>query len=253
MPSDKESKKQFNQMVVSIQLFRSRKRNQSVRISTGSQVNRAIDQLIHQRVIRELHDGLSQTVSALAMRINFARRCMDADPVVAQRELEKVEDLVRDTTREIRHMIFMLRSIQVDSLELTTALQILVEKMGELFELEIDLSISDDLVNQLPVMDQRVIYAIVEEAIDSARKRNGSKRLAVRLDKLERQVARLEIENSWDISSQAEQPFQGQELESIQKFSELINGSVKIESNGNRMQILFPLSELMNKGTQASL
>ena len=72
-------------------------------------IPKEIDHLTRQKVVRQLHDGLTQTVSALAMRINFARRLMATDPEAASAELEKVEGLTRAATKEIRHIIFLLR------------------------------------------------------------------------------------------------------------------------------------------------
>ena len=68
-----------------------------------------------RHLARELHDGLTQTVSALAMRANFARRTLESDPGAALLELEKVEDLARETAREIRHMIFILHPREIAS------------------------------------------------------------------------------------------------------------------------------------------
>ena len=42
--------------------------------------------------------------------------------------------------------------------------------MGELFELEIEVDFNEVIVNQLPEDVQDVIFRIVEELIDSARK-----------------------------------------------------------------------------------
>ena len=55
-------------------------------------LQKEIGELNRQKVVRQLHDGLTQTVSALAMRINYARRLIAVDPDAAGEELEKVED-----------------------------------------------------------------------------------------------------------------------------------------------------------------
>ena len=109
MRSDEQAQQQINRLPVSIRLYRSRRRKQADISHQERRVSEEIDELVRQKIVRQLHDGLSQTVSALAMRINFARRMMDQDPIAAQQELEKVEDLARDTTREIRNLIFTLR------------------------------------------------------------------------------------------------------------------------------------------------
>ncbi len=249
MPSDKETQKQYEELIVSIRYQRSRRGKRIEDYLQNSRVSREIEKLTRQKVLRELHDGLTQTVSALAMRINFIRRLMISDPHAAERELEKVEDLTRETAREIRHMIFVLRPMEMDSQGLIEALDAMAGKMDELFNLEIELIINGDLVEHLPLNDQQVIYSTVEEAIDSARKRNGAKHVSVHLDRIDGQVVQLEIEDTGKRSARAERPFQGQELGSIQKFAELISGSVSLENEGMLVRILFPSTQTSEEVT----
>ena len=225
MPIDNQTRKQEHQIFVSIQLYRTQRKKQNEIFSHASPIIKEIEELTRQKVVRELHDGLSQTVSALAMRINFARRLMSSDPVAARYEFEKVEDLVRDTTREIRHMIFILRPIPQDEFALAAALELLAEKMAGLFDLEIDLDLNDDLVNRMPSIHQRVVYAIVEEAIDSARKHNETEGLAVLLDSIDEQVLKLEVKALGEHALEKKQPFQAQELESIRKYCGLFKAT----------------------------
>jgi signal transduction histidine kinase len=184
MPSDKETQKRCEELMVSIRYQRSRRGKGTANYFQNSRVSREIEELIRKKVVRELHDGLTQTMSALAMRINFARRLMISDPDAAERELEKVEDLTRETTREIRHMIFILRQMEMES-----------------------------------------------------------------LDRIDGQVVQLEIEEASKSTTRAESPFQGQELESIQKFAGLINGSVSVENEGMLVRILFPFTQTAEEVT----
>ena len=245
MPSDKENQKQCEELIVSIRYQRSRRGNQI----QNSRVSGEIEKLTRQKVLRELHDGLTQTVSALAMRISFIRRLKIADPDAAEEELEKVENLARKTAREVRHMIFVLRPMEMESQGLTEALDVMAGKMDEFFNLEIELIINGDLVEHLPLNDQQVIYSMVEEALDSARKRNGAKHVLVRLDRIGGQLVQLEIEDTSKPAAQAERPFQGQELGSIQKFAELISGSVSLENEGMLVRILFSSTQTAKEKT----
>lgn len=240
MISDQHAQQKISWLYVSISLYRARKREQTEELD---RVNREVDDLIRQKVVRQLHDGLSQTVSALAMRANFARRMMEEDPLAAQNELEKVELLARDTTREIRNLIFILRPTTVDQNFLTESLSTLIEKMNELFDLTIDLNMDENLIDQLPAIDQRVIYYLVEEAIASARKRNGSTHLTLLMNRYDQQVAQLLIEDHSDASKKMEFPFQAAEMDSLREYGELIRGSVQVLGDGTKIQILFPLSQ----------
>ena len=60
-----------------------------------------IQEEARKQLARDLHDGPTQSVAAIAMRVNFARRLIDRDVHAAGDELFKIEDLARRTTKEI--------------------------------------------------------------------------------------------------------------------------------------------------------
>jgi signal transduction histidine kinase len=64
-----------------------------------------------KKLARDLHDGPTQSVAAMAMRINLARRMMSRNVDEAVDELKKIEELAHRTTKEIRHMLFTLRPL----------------------------------------------------------------------------------------------------------------------------------------------
>ncbi len=73
-----------------------------------------IQEEARNKLARDLHDGPTQSVAAIAMRVNFARRLIDRDPNAASGELFKIEELARRTTKEIRHMLFTLRPLVLE-------------------------------------------------------------------------------------------------------------------------------------------
>ena len=67
-----------------------------------------------KKMARDLHDGPTQSIAAIAMRVNFVRRLMERDSQAAGEELLKIEELARRTTKEIRHMLFTLRPLVLE-------------------------------------------------------------------------------------------------------------------------------------------
>jgi signal transduction histidine kinase len=206
----------------------------------ASRIVQAVALLNRKKVLRQLHDGLTQTVSALAMRINFARRMIETDPDAAGAELAKVEDLTRQVTSEIRHIIFLLRPEEQEPFMLDAALELLSGKMDSLFGLQVLLEIDAQLALELSEEIQRVLYAVVEEAIDSARKRNGSQKLVIIINEGGQGFVQMLIEDLTGIKVQ-DQPFQGAELENIHFYAALLQGSVLLEKDGWQLRLLFPL------------
>lgn len=136
---------------------------------------------------------------------------------------------------------------------MTESLGLLVEKMDELFELQIILDVDENLACQLPKSDQKIIYYLIEEAVGSARKRNGSTHLTLRFNKYDQQVAQILIEVPADASKKMDYPFQAAEMDSIQEFCDLINGSVQVLGGGTKIQVLYPLPQQSGGGAQPEL
>ena len=77
----------------------------------------------------DLHDGPTQSVAAMAMRINLTRRMMDKGCGIGRGGNGLLEELAHRTTKEIRHMLFTLRPLILELQGLTAALQSMADKM----------------------------------------------------------------------------------------------------------------------------
>ena len=109
----------------------------------------AVEEDARKKLARDLHDGPTQSVAAIAMRVNYIRRLIERQPQQALEELWKVEELARRTTKEIRHMLFTLRPLVLETQGLVAALQQLVEKMRETHNLNVGIKAQPE-VERLP-------------------------------------------------------------------------------------------------------
>ena len=95
-------------------------------------------------------------------------------------ELEKLEELARNTTKEIRHMLFTLRPLVLETQGLRAALETLVQK---LHDTDPQLNVQLDLDRQLENLDkdaEGMIFYIIEEAVGNARKHSQAQNVWVR-------------------------------------------------------------------------
>jgi signal transduction histidine kinase len=82
-----------------------------------------------KRLARDLHDGPTQSIAAIAMRLNYVRMLLNREPQKVGDELANIEDLARRTTKEIRQMLFTLRPIILETQGLTAALEQYIQKL----------------------------------------------------------------------------------------------------------------------------
>jgi signal transduction histidine kinase len=206
-----------------------------------------------KKLARDLHDGPTQSVAAMAMRVSLARRMIERDPKAAMDELNKIEELARRTTKEIRHMLFTLRPLVLESQGLTAALTASAEKMKETYKQEVIIQVDEKLASQLEMGKSGVIFYIVEEAVNNARKHAQAPHIWVRLNSVPKQpdIAFLEISDDGvgfdvDAVNKSYDKRGSLGMVNLRERTDLINGLLQIDSapgKGTRVRIVIPLTE----------
>lgn len=206
-----------------------------------------------KKLARDLHDGPTQSVAAIAMRVNLARRMIERDVNMAGEELVKIEDLARRTTKEIRHMLFTLRPLVLESQGLIAALEQMAEKMKETFGQEVVIQVDEKLADEIEMGKKGIIFYLAEEAVNNARKHAQSTRIYVRLQpvKKEPEIAWLQIADEgqgFDVEAVTKSYDKRGSLGmvNLRERTELVNGLLHIDSapgKGTRVNVYIPLSE----------
>lgn len=138
------------------------------------------DEEARKELARDLHDGPTQSIAAIAMRMGFARTMIDQDPARAKEELLKVEALAKRTSAEIRGMLFTLRPLVLETQGLGPAIDALLRRYSETDGIEMRL-IGAEVGALLSKRAQVVAFAIIEEALNNARKYSKATLIEVRL------------------------------------------------------------------------
>jgi signal transduction histidine kinase len=206
-----------------------------------------------KKLARDLHDGPTQSVAAMAMRINLTRRMLTKDVALASDELVKLEELAHRTTKEIRHMLFTLRPLILESQGLGAALQSMADKMQETFGQKVTVSVDERVTSQLEMGKQGVIFYIIEEAVNNARKHANAATIAVRLNQMDAGLALLEVVDD-GVGFDVKNVFQAYDkrassslgMINLRERTELVNGLLQVDSapgQGTKVSVFIPLTE----------
>jgi len=124
----------------------------------------AIEQEVHKKLARDLHDGPSQWLASISMNMEYLLRLMDTDPAQARIEMEMIRHRLNRATKQIRNLMFELRPILLESHDLQTALKHYIDNLNQTDEMNISLSM-DELRTKLSPRTERAIFDIIREAI----------------------------------------------------------------------------------------
>jgi len=202
-----------------------------------------------KKLARDLHDGPTQSVAAIAMRLNYTRLLLEREPEKVKEELEKLETLARKTTKEIRIMLFALRPVTLETQGLVVALEQYLKQLEEEVGLRVHFE-APDLGDRLNAEIEGVAFSIIEEAANNAKKYAQARNIWVRLgfeDDLF--VATVKDDGQgFDVAEVLDSYDQRGSLGLInmRERAELVEGTWTIESaigQGTKVTLIVPLPE----------
>jgi len=233
-----------NQTVVALQ-------NAQLYHSLREEKEKIIDAEVEARkkLARDLHDGPTQSVAAIAMRLNYTRLLLEKEPGKVKEELEKIEKLARRTTKEIRTMLFTLRPVILETQGLAAALEQYLKQLEEETGLAVHLE-APNLDDRLDAEIEGVAFAIIEEAVTNAKKYAQARNIWVRLGFEDNFFVATVEDDGWgfDVDEVLDSYDQRGSLGLInmRERAELVEGTWTIESaigQGTKVTLVVPLPE----------
>ncbi|OXY89398.1 sensor histidine kinase [Streptomyces diastatochromogenes] len=147
-----------------------------------------------RRIERDLHDGAQARLVALSMRIGLARRAYDRDPQMARRLLAEAQDQAEEALTELRQVVRGIHPPILTDRGLAGAVRALAARWGSPRSsgaesgggLEVTVEVAGGLEEgpRPPAAVEAAAYFAVAEALTNAAKHGGSRRAAVRLERL---------------------------------------------------------------------
>ena len=121
-------------------------------------------------LVRDLHDIPTQTVSAVAMHLSTLTTIADRYPERLADEVDNIRGMALRATEELRHVMFTIRPLSLESSGLKTALDQLAEKMENTYKQPMQVKIDERIESLLDKDARGSLFYLVEEAANNARK-----------------------------------------------------------------------------------
>lgn len=133
-----------------------------------------------QRLARDLHDSVTQSLYSVMLHADAARGRLQAnDPGAVFDNLQELKHSAQEALREMRLLIYELRPAELEQRGLAAALQARLESVEERSGVECQFSV--DGTEALPIEVARELYLIAQEALNNMLRHARAHRTAVHL------------------------------------------------------------------------
>jgi len=207
------------------------------------------------RLARDLHDGLLQSLTAMALKLEEVRALVDEEPLVAQKRLLTIQRLITTEQRYLRFFIRHLKPLACPepAADLDARLQLLGQRVELEWGLSVDLrcayvgpALSADLSDEL--------YYLISEALVNAARHANASTVRVELDVREADIGIVIADNGQGF------PFRGRynqvDLKALRATPvtlgervDALLGALTIDSSdcGARIEIVLPRPALSER------
>ena len=196
------------------------------------------------RIARDLHDGLVQSLASLDIRLEVCRKMFRDSSSDLSNELDELQKILRDEYSELRNYMRRLRTPSFEGQELEKAIRSYVET----FQRENNLKVRVSVVNGpllLPRRISRESYQIIHEALTNVRKHSGAKHVFVELVQEPDLLSVIVSDDGHGFSFDSGKDRTGQEVPwSISERAEAMHGSIRVETSpgqGCRLTVCIPV------------
>ncbi len=206
------------------------------------------DEELRKQLARELHDGPTQTISSIAMRLDFIRTLLEPDPLRARQELDKLERLAGQAVTEVRTMLFSMRPMILETQGLAAALEQYVERIQQTDDIDVHVDAARLKSRPVPLVEGATFF-ILEEAVNNAKKHADPQNIWVRLESSNGELfAQVRDDGQGFDVAEVERSYEERSslgLVNMRERARLIHGVLTIESKpmeGTTVTLTAPMS-----------
>jgi signal transduction histidine kinase len=190
------------------------------------------------RLARELHDSVTQTIFSMTLTAEAARILLERDPSQAASHLALLQELAQSALSEMRALIQQLRPSPVAEGGLTGAVHKHLAALERREGLKVAFQIEGEA--QLPRDQEEGLFRIVQEALNNVVKHAHTDQATVRLRLKEEQVSLLIEDKGSGFDASGSAPARGSfGLTSMRERVEMLGGTLEVKSSpGKGTQVL---------------
>lgn len=191
-----------------------------------------------ERISRELHDGVLQTLFATGLRLEGARELVAADPARAAARIGESLDALDLAVREVRNAVFRLRGAGAAELGPIRGLAQLAREHEVNALVRPQLDVAADLDARVPPAVVPDLLAIVREALVNIGKHASSRHVRI-VARADRDAVEVEVSDD-GLGFDPTAPKVGRGLEGMHERAAALDATLKVDSapgGGTRIRL----------------
>ena len=118
------------------------------------------------RIACEIHDGFVQSLVGLSFKLELCRELVDKDSQACQAALRETKEELKNAIQEARQVIFNLRPVQYDKMELIPALTNYLKSYQMQYRVKTEFTVTGDETTLFP-KTKIFLFRIMQEALSN--------------------------------------------------------------------------------------
>jgi signal transduction histidine kinase len=132
------------------------------------------------RIAREIHDGVAQSLAFAALKLDLVSRLFAKDPAMADAELRRAKETIREMIREVRRSIFALRPVDLERFGLVETIRRYAIDFGQQNEIAVQVDLEP--LDGLSMKSETVLFRTFQEAMNNVAKHARARSVRVVLE-----------------------------------------------------------------------
>jgi len=145
------------------------------------------------RIAREIHDGVAQSLAFAGLKLDLAARLLRRDPATAERELGAARTTVREMIREIRRSIFALRPVDLERHGFVETLRRYAVDFGQQNDIAVELHLPQ--LPDLSLKSEAILFRIFQEAMNNVAKHAQARSVQITVSVVAGGMVSIEVQD----------------------------------------------------------
>jgi len=199
-----------------------------------------------ERIGRDLHDGIIQSLYAVSLSLEDVADLMTEAPEEAESRVERAIESIQDTIRDLRNFIFGLRPELLERATLVESLRGLADELRIHAVIDVESVLDPAAARGIDSDRQGEILQVAREALSNVARHSEATRATVELRSDGRDTILVVSDNGRGFDPSAQRSGRHQGLPNMRSRAERLGGRLLIESaasSGTRIIVRVPRPE----------